>query len=112
MSFFKDFWFSIVEKVEPKINRNHFVAWFNKTAVLNLTDNSCVIGVSNIFAKDWFASKYHEIILSAINEINPNITEVSYVLDASLLNSDEDGIYRISKNLISKKLKMKNQNRK
>ncbi len=83
-------WLNILEKVEPEVKRPHFLTWFQNTAILSFNDGLLVIGVPNIFAKDWLEHKLNGELVRAVQAVNPEIREVMFEVDPRLA-LPEDG---------------------
>jgi chromosomal replication initiator protein len=61
-------WQAILGEVELSISRGSFVTWFKNTKVLRNEDNTIVIGVANIFAKQQMESKYKELLSELVKK--------------------------------------------
>ncbi len=85
---YKNFWLSILRRLEPTISRSQFLTWFQNTAALTLENETLVVGAPTNFARDWISQKYAIKILQAAEEENSKIKEVEFEVDAAL----EDGI--------------------
>lgn len=86
----RDLWLNILQKVEVEIKRPHFLTWFQNTAILSFNDGLLVIGVPNVYAKDWLENKINGQLVSAIQTINPSVREVMFEIDPNL-NLPDDG---------------------
>ncbi len=51
-------WQSVLGEIELSIPHGQFEAWFKNTSLLDQTDNSVVIGVTNVFAKSQFEKRF------------------------------------------------------
>jgi len=83
-----DLWLRILEKVEPEVKKPHFLTWFQNTAILSFTEGKLVIGVPNMFARDWLANKLNGHLVEAIRLVNPNVREVEFEIDPNLALPD------------------------
>lgn len=89
----QDLWLRILEKVEQEIKRPHFLTWFQDTAILSFHDGLLVIGVPNIFAKDWLENKLNGQLVEAVKAVYPDVREVMFEVDTHLaLPEDLRGI--------------------
>lgn len=79
-----DLWLRILKKVEGEVKRPHFVTWFQNTALLSFHDGLLMVGVPNIFAKDWLENKLNGQLLEAIKSVNPDVREVMFEVDPKL----------------------------
>lgn len=80
----RDLWLQILQKVEPTMKRMHFVTWLQNTGVLKMSGNGIVVGVPNMFAKDWIERNILEQIRTAAQALDPNITDISFEMDSNL----------------------------
>ena len=79
-----DLWLSILQKVEGEVKKPHFLTWFQHTAVLSFNDGLLIIGVPNVFAKQWLEDKLNGQLITAIRTINPDVKEVMFEVDPAL----------------------------
>lgn len=84
----KNFWLSILRRLEPTIARAQFLTWFKDTTVLEIENETLVVGVPTTFARDWLLQKYALKILQAAAELKSEVKEVEFEVDAAL----NDGI--------------------
>lgn len=88
-----DLWLRILEKVEAEVKRPHFLTWFQNTTLLSFHDGLLVIGVPNIFAKDWLENKIGAQLMEAIKTVNPEVREIMIEVDPHLgLPNDNRGV--------------------
>ncbi len=80
----QDLWLRILEKVENEVKRPHFLTWFQNTAILSYHDGLLVVGVPNIFAKDWLEHKLGSQLMQAIQFVHPEVREVMFEVDPQL----------------------------
>lgn len=80
----QDLWLRILEKVEAEVKRPHFLTWFQNTALLSFHDGLLVIGVPNIFAKDWLENKLGSQLLESIKTVHPEVREIMIEVDPGL----------------------------
>ncbi len=79
-----DLWLQILKEVEPSVKRPHFLTWFQNTAILSVGKKSIVIGVPNIFAKDWLEHKINTDLLEAVQRVCPAVEELIFEVDSNL----------------------------
>jgi chromosomal replication initiator protein len=84
----KDFWVSILNRLEPTIKKAHFLTWFENTAVSKKEAEKIVVAVPTNFAENWISSKYKLKILQAAQEIDPAIKEIAFEVDGKLGGGD------------------------
>ncbi|MDF2460821.1 MAG: dnaA [Candidatus Saccharibacteria bacterium] len=78
MSDVKGLWQSVLGELEVSVTRAHFVTWLRPTYVVSNEDGHIVIGVPNIFNKQWLENKYHGDIKAALSKQDPKIHTVEY----------------------------------
>jgi chromosomal replication initiator protein len=78
MSDVKGLWQSVLGELEVSVTRAHFVTWLRPTYVISNEEGHVVVGVPNIFNKQWLENKYHGDIKSALAKLDPHIHTVEY----------------------------------
>lgn len=71
-------WKSVLGELEVSLSKANFTTWFKNTHVVALTDTSAIVGVPNVFTKEWLEKKYNPQILDAIKNSMPDITHIEY----------------------------------
>ncbi len=79
-----DLWLNVLQKVESDVKRPHFLTWFQHTAILSFEDGLLIIGVPNVFAKQWLEDKLNGQLIGAIRSLNPAVKEVMFEVDPAL----------------------------
>jgi len=79
-----DVWLQILKQVESEVKRPHFLTWFQNTGILSFHDGLLIVGVPNIFAKDWLENKLSGQLMVAIQKVYPEVKEVMFEVDPSL----------------------------
>ena len=101
----QDLWLRILEKVEVEVKRPHFLTWFQNTALLSYHDGLLVIGVPNIFAKDWLENKIGAQLMEAIKAVHPQVREIMYEVDPHLALPDDSRGVDVNKQFAGKEKK-------
>jgi chromosomal replication initiator protein len=101
----QDLWLRILEKVEVEVKRPHFLTWFQHTALLSYHDGLLVIGVPNIFAKDWLENKIGAQLMEAIKAVHPQVREIMYEVDPHLALPDDSRGIDVNKQFAGKEKK-------
>lgn len=96
---YKELWSSLLELLQPRMKRAHFVTWFQDTAVLKNEGGILTIGVPNPFAKDWMASKYYDTLLEIAKTLDDTIESLNIEVHSSL--SAKDHAHKVDVNKIS-----------
>ncbi|MEK9154522.1 MAG: chromosomal replication initiator protein DnaA [Patescibacteria group bacterium] len=94
-------WQTALAEIEIQISRPNFLTWMKNSRLLKKTDEGCVsIGLSNNFAKEWVANKYHKIIFESLRSHDPSIKKIEY----AILNEKADLFKTIQENETEKQL--------
>lgn len=80
----KDFWILVLKRLEPTIKRALFMTWFQNTGALDKKEGQLIVGVPNVFAKNWISDKYNLKVLQAAQEIDPEIKVIEYEVSSKL----------------------------
>ncbi|MBU0647829.1 chromosomal replication initiator protein DnaA, partial [Patescibacteria group bacterium] len=67
----------------------NFTTWLKNTAYLDYDDDVLVIGVANIFTKEWLENKYHEEILKTCRTVSPTLKSILYKVSSSKKEESE-----------------------
>lgn len=100
-----DLWLRILNRVEGEVKRPHFLTWFQNTAILSFHEGLLLVGVPNIFAKDWLEQKMNGQLIDAIRSIEPSVKEVMFEVDPQLALPNDNRALDVNKyfNTINKK---------
>lgn len=79
-----DLWLQVLKEVEPTVKRPHFLTWFQNTTVLSSEDGLLLVGVPNVFAKDWLEHKINGDLVEAVRRVDPQVKEVMFEVDPNL----------------------------
>ncbi len=74
----KGLWQAVLGELEVSMSRANFSTWFRQTAIIANDDGHVVIGVPNIFTKEWLEKKYHANIKTALAKLVGNVTTIEY----------------------------------
>ncbi len=74
----KSVWQAVLGELELSISKANFTTWFKNTCIISNTSGDIVIGVPNIFTKEWLENKYKSQILTALRNIAGEVSSVSY----------------------------------
>lgn len=85
----KDFYRQILLRLYPTIRHGEFLTWFANTALLRIDGGVLVLAVPTQFAYSWIHQHYQGRILEIAKVLDPKITDISVVVEASLSNSDD-----------------------
>ncbi|MBT6069243.1 chromosomal replication initiator protein DnaA [Candidatus Peregrinibacteria bacterium] len=110
---FKELWSQLLEKLQPRIKRAHFVTWFQDTGVIKNENGVLIVGVPNPFAGDWIKSKYLDTLLELAKEVDPTIESVEIEVHSSLSAKDHAhkvDVKKINSPVVKKTRKLPNKN--
>lgn len=77
-------WQTVLGEVELSVSRAAFLTWFRNTRLVRFTDDSVTIGVPNIFVKQQFEVKYHQLISDVLNKNNLNVSSIEFKIISSV----------------------------
>lgn len=64
-----ELWQGVLARLELKISRSNFSAWFPRTFIAEYNIGDVVIGVPNTMTADWMRNKFHKEIIEAMQAI-------------------------------------------
>src|SRR5665213_3365909 len=74
-------WQAVLGELELSLSKANFATWFKHTSIISNEDGHGVVGVPNIFTKEWLEKKYHTDIQAALGKIG-NVISVEYHVGA------------------------------
>ena len=80
-------WNAILSIIEPETSSVSFNTWFKETKLIDIFDNTMVIGVKNDFNKEILSTRYLELIKNSVLQV----LNKEYILDFVVVS--EDGKY-------------------
>lgn len=80
----KDFWISILNRLQPTIKKAHFLTWFQNTSLVEKKNGIVTVGVPTMFAQNWISTKYDVKILQAAKELDSSVTQIVYEIVGKL----------------------------
>ena len=73
-------WQAIMGNMEVEISRHNFQTWYQHTMILEKADDYIVVGVPNLFTKQWLQAKYQPEMMKALKMLAPEVKEIRYQL--------------------------------
>jgi chromosomal replication initiator protein len=61
-------WQAVLGEIELSVSRGNFITWFKHSRLLKQSDDTIVIGVSNIFIKQQLEGKYSKLLLETLSK--------------------------------------------
>ncbi len=74
----KGMWQSVLGELEVSVTRAHFSTWLKPTYIISNEDGHVVVGVPNIFNKQWMENKYNAQVKSALSKLDGGIKTIEY----------------------------------
>ncbi|MFT7183886.1 MAG: chromosomal replication initiator protein [Oceanicoccus sp.] len=106
-----DLWLQVLKEVEPSVKRPHFLTWFQNTAILSSNDGLLVVGVPNVFAKDWLEHKINGNLVDAVRRVSPDVKEVMFEVDPNLALPDDNRSLDVNRLFSNKTKKTRKTNK-
>lgn len=81
----KKLWEKTLGEIELQISKPNFLTWFKNSRLIEKDDEHgvVIVGVHSNFAKEWIQTKYHKTILEILQNIDPSISRIEYVVLSS-----------------------------
>lgn len=77
-------WQSVLGELEVSLSKANFTTWFKNTKLLSVDEGDVIVGVPNIFTKEWLENKYHKQITDALRKSLPDVKSVTYRVGTNL----------------------------
>ncbi|TSC63698.1 MAG: chromosomal replication initiator protein, partial [Parcubacteria group bacterium Gr01-1014_106] len=71
-------WWIALGEIEVSVSKAHFATWFKQASLTRREDDLLVMTVANIFTREWLENKYHQVILAALQRVDPTIQRIRY----------------------------------
>ncbi len=78
---YKQLWQSVLVEMELAISSANFTTWFKDTRIVKEDGGVVVLSVPNAFVKEWLLTKYHNVILRSLRNLNSSIHAIEYVVN-------------------------------
>jgi chromosomal replication initiator protein len=76
----EELWQTVLGEVELSLSKANFITWFKNTAILGIEEESIIISVPNIFAKERLENKFNKILLESARKYQPKINKVNCII--------------------------------
>ena len=77
----KNVWDEVLSRIETKVNRHSFYAWFKPTQFVQDYSGKLTVQVPNSLFSDWLSKHYAGLIAEAITELGRSGTEVTFITE-------------------------------
>lgn len=74
----KSLWQAVLGELEVTLSRANFTTWFKNTCILSKESGDIVIGVPNVFTKEWLENKYNAQVMGALRNVIGEVGTVTY----------------------------------
>ncbi|MEK7461605.1 MAG: chromosomal replication initiator protein DnaA [Patescibacteria group bacterium] len=88
---YKQLWQSVLVEMELSISSANFTTWFKDTFIVKGDEGIVVLSVPNAFVKEWLLTKYHNVILRSLRNLESSIHTVEYVVNIDGARKKESG---------------------
>ncbi|MFA5193657.1 MAG: chromosomal replication initiator protein DnaA [Verrucomicrobiia bacterium] len=76
-------WQTVLGELEVSLSKANFTTWFKNTKLISVNGGHVVIGVPNIFTKEWLENKYNKQIAEALRKALPQVDSIVYQVGGS-----------------------------
>ncbi|MDE2213108.1 MAG: chromosomal replication initiator protein DnaA [Patescibacteria group bacterium] len=76
----RELWENALTDIELSLPKAAFSTWFRDTHIVRVEDGVVYVGVPSQFVRDWFASKYHKLILGSLRQLSEGVRSVEYII--------------------------------
>jgi chromosomal replication initiator protein len=74
----EELWQATLARLQFNVSTANFAAWFREAKISDWQGETIVVSTPNKFSKEWLSKKYHDDILGALKEVDPQIKKVEY----------------------------------
>jgi len=103
------FWENILDRLKNEISRPSFETWLASSRLIDFTNNTLTISVTNDFARDWLESRYANLIKSTVqNYLNAPVSlkfvsDENQIMDNAINNRMSYGTFGTYSNKLNPK---------
>lgn len=74
----QELWDAALGEIELSISKASFNTWFKNSRLIAREGHKVIIGIDSLFQKTWIQSKFNDIVIRALRNIDSTIKEVVY----------------------------------
>ncbi len=74
----EELWQSVLAQIQLSVSPANFATWFKNTKIVEINENSVIIGTPNAFSKEWLEKKYGKTILKILRNLNTQIKKIEF----------------------------------
>jgi len=71
-------WNAVLGELEVSLSKANFTTWFKNTSIVSMDGEKIVVGVPNVFTKEWLEKKYNADIFDSLRHNLPEVRKVEY----------------------------------
>jgi len=71
-------WNAVLGELEVSLSKANFTTWLKNTCLISREENMLVVGVPNVFTKEWLEKKYNSLITESVKNVIGEKPIVSY----------------------------------
>ncbi|RJO62252.1 chromosomal replication initiator protein DnaA [candidate division WS5 bacterium] len=79
----KSLWQAALGELELSLSKANFTTWFRGTNVISQENGEVVIGVPNVFTKEWLENKYNSKVKETLEHIIGPVNKITYKVGRS-----------------------------
>jgi len=83
----EELWQAILARAQLEVSSPNFNTWFKNTSVVSQTKEEIIIGVPNLFTREWFEKKYNKLINAIILELFGEEKKIVYKIFSNSLRT-------------------------
>ena len=87
---YKQLWQRVLVEMELGVSSANFNTWFKDTRIVKEDGGVVVLSVPNAFVKEWLLTKYHNMILRSLRNLENSIHAIEYVVNKEESRRRED----------------------
>ncbi len=84
----EEVWRLTLAEMSKNLSKPSSETWLRSAKALSIKDQCLIIEVPNDFTKEWFETRYKELIISNLQKITSNNYDVSFVLSTSTVDEN------------------------
>lgn len=91
---YKQLWQKVLVEMELGISNANFTTWFKDTRIVKEDGGVIVLSVPNAFVKEWLLTKYHNMILRSLRNLESSVHAVEYVVNKEESRRRDDRVHK------------------
>lgn len=87
-------WQGVLGEIELSIPHASFTTWFKNTELVEITNNTAIVAVPNIFVKTQLEKKFNQQVVDVLKKSGTEATSVSFRVKSSNVNKKKQNNHR------------------